>query len=178
MVEHCAPTLASLKMGSLFNYAYQTKEELSESIDYWNGQMREKGIQLIVLRERNCHALIYVCRVATLEKELQNQETAAFLKNYGYSGTDPGCVMERLKARLEVKNRFPHEIGVFLGYPLEDVIGFIENMGKNFRYSGMWKVYGDREKAEELFGKYKKCRDIYTILWENGKSVQQLTVAA
>lgn len=52
------------------------------------------------------------------------------------------------------------------------------NNGKNFQFSGMWKVYGDRDAAEKRFKKYKKCTDIYLRLWNNGRSVRQLTVAA
>ena len=34
------------------------------------------------------------------------------------------------------------------------------------------------KEAEKTFCKYKKCREIYSRLWENGRSVLQLTVAA
>ena len=85
------------------------------------------------------------------------------------------CIRDR---RCNASKEFPHEIGVFLGYPLEDVTGFINNTGKNFRYSGIWKVYGDEKEAEKRFYKYKKCTEIYTRLWNNGRSLWQLTVAA
>ena len=91
---------------------------------------------------------------------------------------DIDSVLAHLKERLSINEEFPHEIGVFLGYPLEDVMGFIHHNGKNFQLSGMWKVYGNKEDAEEKFGKYKKCTDIYLRLWNSGRSVQQLTVAA
>ena len=73
---------------------------------------------------------------------------------------------------------FPHEIGIFLDYPLGDVIGFIENAGRNFKCSGCWKVYCNECEAVKLFAKYKKCRDVYVRLWQQGRSVMQLTVAA
>ena len=73
---------------------------------------------------------------------------------------------------------FPHEIGVFLGYPIEDVIGFINNKGCNFKCCGYWKVYGDKEKAIKEFARYDKCRMIYTKLWNQGRSILKLTVAA
>lgn len=58
------------------------------------------------------------------------------------------------------------------------MIDFIHNNGKNFQLSGMWEVYGNKEEAERKFGKYKKCTDVYLRLWNNGRSVQQLAVAA
>ena len=83
-----------------------------------------------------------------------------------------------MKDRLHMCEKFPHEIGLFLDYPLVDVIGFIRNTGKNCKCSGCWKAYGNAKEAEKTFCRYKKCREIYPRLWENGRSVLQLTVAA
>ena len=84
--------------------------------------------------------------------------------------------IERLKDRLS-GGQFPHEIGVFLDYPLADVKGFIENGGKNCKCCGCWKVYCDECGAKKTFSKYKKCREVYCRLWKSGcKSISQLTV--
>ena len=42
---------------------------------------------------------------------------------------------------------FPHEVGLFLSYPPEDVKGFIDHRANDFKCAGLWKVYGDEEKA-------------------------------
>ena len=80
--------------------------------------------------------------------------------------------------RLGEGDSFPHEIGIFLGYPLGDVMGFIQNAGKNCKCSGCWKVYCDECEARRLFAQFQKCREIYARLWNQGRSVWQLTVAA
>lgn len=69
-------------------------------------------------------------------------------------------------------NNFPHEIGIFLGYPLADVEGFMKNNGKNYLISGYWKVYQDAPSAILMFQQYKKARDdaIQWIL--SGKSLR------
>ena len=56
-----------------------------------------------------------------------------------------------MKLTCRKGKRFPHEIGVLLGYPAEDVKGFVVNEGKNYLYSGYWKVYGDLSEAKQLF---------------------------
>mgnify|MGYP002235714275 FL=1 len=83
-----------------------------------------------------------------------------------------------LKKRFEAAEAFPHEIGIFLDYPLGDVIGFIQNSGQNYKCSGCWKVYCNECEALKMFQKYRKCREVYRNLWEKGRSVLQLTVAA
>ena len=80
--------------------------------------------------------------------------------------------------KLNLEEKFPHEIGLFLGYPLGDVIGFIENAGKNSKCAGCWKVYCNECETMKLFEKFKKCTRIYTKLWRQGTSVEKLTVAA
>jgi len=73
---------------------------------------------------------------------------------------------------------FPHEIGVFLGYPLHDVIGFINNAGKNSCCCGYWKVYNEQDDARRRFRRFNKCTSSYKRLFDSGKTVLQLTVAA
>ena len=72
---------------------------------------------------------------------------------------------------------FPHEVGLFLSYPPEAVKGFIDHRANGFKYAGLWKVYGDEEKARSLFVKYKKCTEIYCALWQSGLKLEQLAVA-
>lgn len=67
--------------------------------------------------------------------------------------------------RLGESDEFPHEIGLFLGYPVEDVKGFIENKASCAKCVGYWKVYGDEEKAQKLFNQYKKCTGVYKKQW-------------
>lgn len=49
-------------------------------------------------------------------------------------------------------------VGVSLGYSVEDVMGFMENKGENFKLCGTWKVYGNVENAKRTFSNYVKCR--------------------
>ena len=44
VIEHCSPTLASIKTGNLFTYKYESEEELWESVEGFNECVREKGV--------------------------------------------------------------------------------------------------------------------------------------
>lgn len=78
---------------------------------------------------------------------LQKEENIAFLQSLGYSN-DISKLMAKLKAKLK-SNNFPHEIGILLDYPLKDVIGYINNKGKNSLYSGQWQVYSNLKEARK-----------------------------
>ncbi|MDO4313874.1 MAG: DUF3793 family protein [Eubacteriales bacterium] len=179
LVEHCSPTLASLKTANLFSYSYSSLEEVDAYVSFWNQCMAEKGVNLCVLRIRGNTALIYVYRKELLKKDMERPGVKCFLKSLGYDSIDVDCVVSRLKERLKNSQDFPHEIGLFLGYPLGDVVGFVENSGRNCICAGCWKVYCNESEAMRTFQKFKKCTAIYRRLWSQGRrSVLQLTVAA
>ena len=99
------------------------------------------------------------------------------LLKYGYVPENPnGCVVHLIH-RLRSEGEFPHEIGLFLSYPPEDVLGFICNRACNHKCVGCWKVYGDEQAAKNIFEKYEVCSKIYSRQWQQGKSIEQLTVA-
>lgn len=178
LVEHCSPTLAGLKTANLFSVRFSDEEELNSHISQCKKSFQDKGVSLILLKKKAGMALIYVCRREKLQKDLQKNGVKEFLKKYGYENTDVEEAIACLKTRLNLEEKFPHEIGLFLGYPLGDVIGFIENAGKNSKCAGCWKVYCNECETMKLFEKFKKCTRIYTKLWRQGISVEKLTVAA
>ena len=104
-------------------------------------------------------------------------KTAKLPSQLGYPCESCGKCLAALTRKLRSGEGFPHEIGLFLSYPPEDVKGFIENHAANYKLSGLWKVYGDEKKAKELFAKYKKCTDIYCERYEAGCGIAELAVA-
>lgn len=178
LIEHCSPTLASIKTANLFRYVYSSKEELKKCVEVWNETLSEKGVFLEVLKKGDHDTLIYVYRKEKLREDLNREGVFDFLRQCGYCHGSTKEILDFLKQRLQESECFPHEIGLFLGYPLEDVIGFVENGGKNSKCSGCWKVYGDCERAIRMFEQFKKCRTIYKYLFAQGRSISQLTVAA
>lgn len=178
LIEHCSPTLARLKSANLFRLPFTNRQELEHQLFAWNRLLNKKGVQVFLLREEENQALIYVCRMDLLQRDLQKPGVGEFLRKQGYPTISPRDTLCRLRQKLLAEHGFPHEIGLFLGYPLDDVEGFIQNQGKNCKFAGCWKVYGDPSAAVKLFAKYQKCREVYCRLWRQGRSVWQLTVAA
>ncbi len=176
LIKYCAPTLASIKTASLFSIAYETEAQLDSYIEEYNKDFKRKGIKIVALKKRG-RALIYVYRIKKLEKDLSKKHIIEFLKQLNYSFNNVEEAIECLKNRISTSEKFPHEIGLFLGYPYEDVVGFIENKGKNSKCTGEWKVYFDEKEAIKKFKKYERCKQIYWEFWCNGRSVLQLTVA-
>ena len=177
IIQNAAATLAGIKAASLFNHNFASKEECYAELSYLNELLNSKGIYLELLKQENNFYLIYVYRRTALEKIFENKEISSFLYNYGYRD----CLsvegyINYLKLKLKCSRSFPHEIGIFLGYPLGDVEGFIDNHGKNCKYCGIWKVYSDEISSVAFFSKVKKCHLVYSQVFKAGRSIYDMTV--
>lgn len=177
LVRHCSPTLAGIKTGNMFNCSFENSEKMKESIRKLNGVFAKKGLRILPLRYRNNSALIYVYRPSKLSQDLQDDTACRLLEERGYAtGVPESCILHLIH-RLSSSEEFPHEIGLFLGYPPEDVCGFIENRAEGCKCVGCWKVYSDEEAAQKTFEKFKKCTTVYCEQWAKGRSIERLTVA-
>ena len=182
IIDHAAPTLARLKLGNLFNHPMG--ETFPVEFASLCSQQRGRGVTMTILKVANGKALIYIYRSGDLEKVLMRDGVRRLLGDCGYSRFDVSGALDTLKARLkdlDARGRtfcFPHEIGVFLGYPLEDVLGFIENGGRNCLFCGCWKVYSNECEALKAFERYEKCRAVYQRLLASGCPLTRLTVVA
>lgn len=176
LILHCAPTLAGMKTGSLFGYRYASVEEMRGHIRRFNAAYRRKGLCAVPLQYRGGRALVYVYRPARLKKDLGTGEARHILRELGYPYENQAHCVVRLTRRLSEQEPFPHEIGLFLGYPPEDVRGFMENRSDH-KCVGTWKVYGDADAAQKIFAKYKKCTAMYHRKWVEGRPIERMIVA-
>jgi len=156
---HGAPTLLGVKCANLISFD-MCEENIAEYLREFRCRLSENG--LTAMRLCNCRkrTLVYIYNEKMLTAWLGMPQVRQFLSEYGYT-----CDMSleqrlrRLSCRMSCGS-FPHEIGAFLGYPVEDIRGFISNSGKNCLLCGYWKVYANAEKAQRTFNKYDRCRSI------------------
>lgn len=175
LLSICAPTLAGIKTGSLFRLPGSPAETRAK-IKEWNGVFVSRGVCVLALRTDTKCALLYVYREKLLHKDWVQPGVAVFLKGYGYTLSSTGVALGHLAHRIVDSGNFPHEIGLFLGYPLMDVQGFIENCGQNYCLCGYWKVYSNPDEAARCFARYKKCKSEYLQRYEDEHSLSRLTV--
>ncbi len=176
VVRHCAPTLAGIKTGGLFSCPFPDEHSLCDWLRQINKRLSGKGIRILSLRYRHRRSLIYVYRPRMLYRDLKDTAAMRLLSERGYACASPDCCLEHLSQQLSGSEAFPHEIGLFLGYPPEDVRGFIENKS-SCKLTGCWKVYGDVESARITFAAYKNCTEAFCSLFTEGYSLEDLAVA-
>ena len=176
IIEYCSPTLAGIKTANLFNCRYDDWSALVDDLKRLNRILNGKGIRIIPVKCTEKSALIYMYRPERLQKDLCEKEAQSLLRSFGYDINDVSSCLRCLSKRLRSFEVFPHEIGLFLGYPVEDVKGFIKHKGECSKCVGCWKVYGDVDKAEDTFERFKKCTRDYKARFRKGASLDKLIV--
>ncbi len=177
-VRQCAPTLAGVKVGNLFCLEVADGVLLCNILARWNRALNPKGVFAQVVAEKRGRSFIYVYRYSALESLKESQEIKSFLKGFGYGSFDVESMLKNFQRRMNVSVCFPHEVGIFLGYPLEDVRDFIVHGGKNYKQIGCWKVYHDVSNCMHISEVYKKCKKVLCDQFEQGVTLERLTVAS
>ncbi|KEI04775.1 DUF3793 family protein [Clostridium botulinum] len=169
-----APTLAGEKVSSLVNFNKTRKRDL---YNFWM-EYKEEIIDVLNIEyfelkktENMCVVLFY--NHNQLTDILSNARNQKFLSRFNYSNFDSNIeCLGMLKERYE--NLCPHEIGIFLGYPLKDVIDFVECPNKQCLLLGYWKVYNDIKDAQIKFNKFDSIKDKVVYLTVQGTEPSQI----
>lgn len=172
---HCSPVLMGMKPANLVSFSKEKMPELPEIIsDYKEGLERE-GIRMEIICGCRKHYLLLVYRPDMLQEYLKQEEARKLLLQDGYDidGTLDE-MLAHLKERFFHKTEFPHEIGLFLGYPIEDVKGFRKFGGSGCKMCGYWKVYDNVEQARMVFDSYDRCREFTSTQIRAGYSILQV----
>ena len=165
----CAPCLAGIKPSNLFSIS---AEDFKQFFLLDKDLLEAKGFFLKVLCacERGVQILLYKKdSLETLIKDERVQDMLALLASRMHSSqADRHC--KRCCS-------FPHEIGLFLGYPVYDVLEYYRRNGEGCIFSGYWKVYSDAEKAAEIFNRYNECKKHFALQIEKGLRLYDLLSA-
>ena len=153
----CAPVTAGLKCASLVNLSRCGREVLDDWLLVRAGLSRKLSVRFAEMSCTRRSVLLLVYRERSLLRALSAEGVRDFLARFGYARdfTSTAPCVARLAERFAC--RMPHEVGVFLDYPLEDVRGFIENEGRDAKFAGYWKVYGNEIEAMRRFEAFRRA---------------------
>lgn len=171
LLNQCAALCMDMKVANTLIINKNLMKDLKDLL-------ADNRIQYIKLGNIKDKLLLLLYDKKELDLYLQSEKVEKFLISCGYQERKQEDRLYHLKERYELyqnkRNSFPHEMGVFLGYPLEDIIGFINNEGRNYLFSGYWKVYNQEYSQKMLFYYYKEARKLLSFYLEHGISLKEL----
>ena len=183
---HSSPVLLGIKPSNLFNFSCEENgsDVMHKHISSCSKKLVKNDVHLHILHKNKAKAQLFIYRKDLLYHAINKPRTASYLKDRGYNTTNVQDAIDLLGQKIcNAKNscgqekaiNFPHEVGFFLGYPFEDVIGFIENKGGNYACCGKWKAYHNEKCAQETFCEYKKCTEVFCDLHRSGCGLEKLS---
>lgn len=175
LILQCAPFLKGIKIACILNITEENSRELYEILE-------GTGIKFKILTRNHGKCLVLLYRRESFSRYLKRTDVREFLGSYGYEDVEPEKMLERLSKRVgqysDGENSFPHEIGAFLDYPIDDVKCFIEKDGKDSLFSGYWKVYNNPGRAKMIFWAYDKAKTSAVNEYLIGKNIRDIAYAA
>lgn len=118
----------------------------------------DKNIKLREIKKQNERVQILFYHYNALDNALSHKTNLKFLRGLGYPEqySLEGYV-DFLVARLNSKD-FPHEIGLFLGYPFKDVLGYIGHPSLKLVKINGWRIYGNDKLSNERYESFLQAR--------------------
>lgn len=167
----CAPLISGIKISNLLIIPPSGVCQLHEILE-------KTMLSYYILAKSSKRVVLLLFHQRSLEEYLLLPDNLALLKDMGYQHFGLYDILPIFSLRyqnyLAVHKDFPHEMGILLGYPIEDVRGFIDNNGQNFLYSGYWKVYENPALKMQLFRSYEHAKHNLVKLIHSGAHISDI----
>lgn len=155
LILHCAPVLKGIKAANTITLQ---RNDLESSLRALKGT----GIHAKTIYQDQKIAVVLVYRQERLLFVMNQVSYCAYMLQLGYRPLNIEESIRMLCIRMyeyyKKQQEFPHELGVFLEYPLIDIKEFMRQDGKNYKLCGYWKVYDEEERANQIFMSYDAAK--------------------
>lgn len=164
----CASLITGLKISNLLILSSENERVVKLILDksmisYYRLLKNDEKITYLLFKRQE------------LERVIKDEDVWKIFRSNGYKTLHIGKILRTFQLRYEDyvngNIEFPHEMGLLLEYPVEDVVGFVDNKGKNFLYSGYWKVYKNMKEKVKLFRKFEVAEETLIHMVSNGVSI-------
>lgn len=169
-----ATTLAKQKPSSLLVFSNNNRN-LQDTWEEFKNELKDNlNVKFVELKKSEKSTVVLFYNEENLKRILREEKNIEFLKRFGYN-TKMKLEECLLLLGKRFKNSCPHEIGIFLGYPVDDVAMFIDYPNKKCKMIGYWKVYHNIEEAKKIFRKYDQIKsNIIKLMIEGTKPTEIL----
>lgn len=172
----CSEVLAGVKPANLVSLVNRTRPCGRNLYQLWHTLHRQVAarlgsIEFLVLITKERSVLILCYNRQQLEQQLAHAGIRTLLHKAGYTQNSTlDELLTELKQRIAAHSHFPHEIGLFIGYPAKDVAAFMGLVKLPFTCQALWKIYGNPAESLNLAQNFRCCRErMAELLASQGK---------
>lgn len=152
LLESIGATLMGVKPASLINVHSDQCVKLCKTHFVCGGP-----VACVIVKATQEKTQLFFYHQGCLQAVLADGVNRLFLMRLGYPEQGTADQYVRILIQRMRGTPFPHEAGLFFGYPIKDVCGF---MGAPIRYRKTmgWRMYGDTRVSEIIYERYKNAR--------------------
>lgn len=189
LVRSAASVIARERPAALYLFrpdehddAVISDQGVSELLHVYRRELGRFDVVVDAVGRQNGRIALLVWRRRLVSDVLEDARVRRFLASLGYRHLDTESLMHQLKGRLgsyyEAREQgaqhasFPHEVGLVLGYPLDDVVGFME--GGCETCHGRWRCYGDAHAARRRFAHLARVEQTCLERYRAGCQLREL----
>ncbi len=173
MAMQCAPVFGGLKVSNLLIVDSGSRSRVLQNL-------KDSPISHITLSEYRGKITMLLYREQELKDYFKSRRVKNLLRFLGYEDVPFWELMMEFRRKFQAYQKgtgeFPHEMGIFLGYPVEDVAGFIRHCGQNSLCTGYWKVYRDSKEKKSLFERFEKEEEKMVRYVCGGGSIRRMAL--
>lgn len=174
LMLECSEVLAGVKPANLISLVNRTRSCGRNLYQLWQSHneglaARLGDLTFKVLQTRQGALLLLCYNQGHLERHLSHAGIRTLLHKSGYRA-DATCaaLLDEMCSRIGANDSFPHEIGLFIGYPAKDVAAFMGMVKLPFACQGPWKIYGNPDQSLCLAEQYRCCRRRMSAVLSSG----------
>lgn len=175
LMLECAEVLAGVKPANLISLGNRSQPCGRNLYQLWQSHNEElatrlAGLTIKVLQTKEKSLLLLCYNNDHLQRHLAHTGIRKLLHKAGYEAdASNAALLAELCQRIKKNHSFPHEIGLFIGYPAKDVAAFMGLIKLPFACQCLWKVYGNPAQSLDLAEQYRCCRQRMGAVLRTGK---------
>lgn len=164
LMKILGPVILKVKPSEILSFSKSEKnyDENLKKIEEVFGECTEIKYRIVDFNRKGKKVLFY--RESELNNTLSDKKNLKFLKSIGYPFS---YTLNKYLNFIENKisnGIIPDEIGIFLGYPLKDVLGFMGHPSLKLTKINGWRVYGDSLLSDIKYNQFKNAKENIKIL--------------
>lgn len=151
LLQLLGPVIFGVKPAEIISFSHSDKQNVYKLTEIKHILDKNNKISYKEFSYCNKCTKILFYNSTELNNTLSEYRNLKFLKSIGYpSQYEFNLYLEFIIEKMRTGN-IPDEIGVFLGYPLKDVLGFIGHPSLKLTKINGWRVYGDSRISDTKY---------------------------
>ncbi|QZY55367.1 DUF3793 family protein [Crassaminicella profunda] len=158
LVQILGPVILGAKPSEILSFPSHDKtlNEKINKINHYFGNCKKISFKIFHFNHKSTKILFY--KPVSLDGVLRDFKNAKFLKSIGYPKEyNLELYLNHMIEKI-IQGTIPDEIGLFLGYPLKDVLGFMGHPSLKLTKVNGWRVYGDATLSDKTYDEFLKAK--------------------